>query len=134
MIWIYAHIKSERLIFVCDFIFGRILQEDYTLVYDTAKFNATSGIKLNYSNESLEGVQVIPAGLLEETGIRGQELNTGEWDGLPILFTNYSEEIPFDIFSATFYLITRYEEYLPAERDKHDRFKCEGSILSVCNH
>jgi hypothetical protein len=131
MIWIYAHIKSERLIFVCDFIFGRILHEDYTLVYDTAKFNATSGIKLNYSNESLEGVQVIPAGLLEETGIRGQELNTGEWDGLPILFTNYSEEIPFDIFSATFYLITRYEEYLPAERDKHDRFKCEGSILSV---
>ena len=86
MIWIYAHIKSERLIFVCDFIFGRILQEDYTLVYDTAKFNATSGIKLNYSNESLEGVQVIPAGLLEETGIRGQELNTG--DGTACLYSS----------------------------------------------
>ena len=98
MIWIYSHIISERLKFVCDFIFGRILHEDYTLLYDSAEFNAINGIKLNYSNESLEGVQLIPAALLGETGISRQELNTGEWDGLPILFTNYSDQIPFDIF------------------------------------
>ena len=131
MICIYSHMKSERLKYVCDFIFGNVLHESYTLVHNSVDFSAKSGVKLNYSNESLEGIQVFPSGLLGETEISQQELNIGDWQGLPIFFSNTLVEIPFDIFSATFYLISRYEEYLPAERDEHDRFKCEESILSM---
>ena len=36
---------------------------------------------------------------------------------------------PFDIFAASFYLVTRYEEYLPHVNDKYNRFKAEDSIL-----
>ena len=122
MICVYSHMKSERLKYVCDFIFGNVLHESYTLVHNSVDFSAKSGVKLNYSNESLEGIQVFPSGLLGETEISQQELNIGDWQGLPIFFSNTLVEIPFDIFSATFYLISRYEEYLPAERDEHDRF------------
>ncbi len=130
MIWIYSSIKSERLSYVCDFIFRSILQENYALVYETDEFDDKDGVKLNYSAESLEGIQIFPSGLLEDTGIRQQVLNSGTWGDLPTLFSYSSEKIPFDIFSATFYLISRYEEYLPSTRDKHDRFECEGSILT----
>jgi hypothetical protein len=36
--------------------------------------------------------------------------------------------MPFDIFSAAFYLMSRYEEYLPSIRDKHDRFDAKQSL------
>ena len=36
--------------------------------------------------------------------------------------------IPFDIFAASFYLITRYEEYLPHVQDVHERFPADESI------
>lgn len=37
-------------------------------------------------------------------------------------------DIPFDIFAASFYLITRYEEYLPHEADEHGRFRASSSV------
>jgi hypothetical protein len=37
-------------------------------------------------------------------------------------------DIPFDIFSAVFYMLSRYEEYLPYEPDLHGRFEAENSL------
>jgi hypothetical protein len=47
------------------------------------------------------------------------------------LFHNESSlaSIPFDIFSAIFYIISRYEEYLPHSKDKHGRYPHSESIL-----
>jgi hypothetical protein len=36
--------------------------------------------------------------------------------------------LPFDVFSAVFYLVTRYEEYLPFVKDKHGRFTAHLSL------
>jgi len=36
--------------------------------------------------------------------------------------------MPFDLFTASFYLVSRYEEYLPYEKDQHDRFPAKASI------
>jgi hypothetical protein len=41
----------------------------------------------------------------------------------------FSSETSNDIFSATFYLLSRYEEYLSFEGDKHGRFKASDSVL-----
>jgi len=46
---------------------------------------------------------------------------------MPIFFESKGE-IPFDFFSAAFYLVSRYEEYLPHQTDKHDRFKATESL------
>ena len=35
----------------------------------------------------------------------------------------------FDMFSAVFFIVTRYEEYYNSDPDKHGRFKYENSIL-----
>ena len=45
------------------------------------------------------------------------------------IFSNTEKEIPFDVFSASFYIISRYEEYLPHQTDLHGRYLPEQSIL-----
>ena len=37
-------------------------------------------------------------------------------------------DFPFDIFAATFYMVSRYEEYLEFKPDKHGRFCSSGSL------
>src|SRR6185436_12324127 len=37
-------------------------------------------------------------------------------------------DYPFDIFSAVFYLLSRYEEYLPHEKDEYGRYAHENSL------
>ncbi len=37
-------------------------------------------------------------------------------------------DFPFDIFAATFYLLSRYEEYLPHEKDMYGRYAHENSL------
>src|SRR5690606_13563221 len=50
-------------------------------------------------------------------------LNINRWKKSTVLFYNQPGAlIPFDIFSAVFYLISRYEEYLPHRKDGHGRY------------
>lgn len=52
------------------------------------------------------------------------------WADTPTLFPAPCEHgLPFDIFSAVFFLLSRYEEYLPFTPDKHERFPAAQSIL-----
>jgi hypothetical protein len=44
-----------------------------------------------------------------------------------VLFPVEEGTIPFDLFSASFYMLSRYEEYLPFSPDAHGRFPGAGS-------
>jgi hypothetical protein len=75
----------------------------------------------------------VASGLLFEVGVREQNIAIGEWRGILTLFKNDPKgDVPFDIFSAVFYLLSRYEEYLPHIRDKYNRFESESSL--ACQH
>lgn len=45
-----------------------------------------------------------------------------------IFFRTGGSEIPFDLFGASFWLLSRYEEYLPHKTDKFNRFHYKTSI------
>jgi hypothetical protein len=50
-------------------------------------------------------------------------------NGLPVLFPEHSgQSMDFDFFSAVFYMISRYEEYLHVNRDMHGRFPSGQSL------
>ncbi len=42
-------------------------------------------------------------------------------------------DLPFDPFAASFFLVTRYEEYLGTKRGKYNRYPGSESILSKYN-
>src|SRR5690606_3469890 len=56
-------------------------------------------------------------------------ITVGDWEGVPCFFgAGEKSKIPYDIFAASFYLISRYEEYLPHVKDLHKRFPPSESL------
>lgn len=127
---IYTEHKSPRLTYVLDWIFPAVLHIDYILVHNKA--DIPSGAFVISYGEALAGVLSIPAtGLLQQQNISKEKISTGSWQGLPVLFHSGSEahSLSFDIFSAIFFLLSRYEEYYPFTPDKHGRYPATDSIL-----
>lgn len=130
MVIVYSEIITSRLEYVCQFIFETLLETKFKLTSSTKDFNSSSGKKINYSNLELESdIHILPHGIIGESDIKSQEIKTGEWNGLKTIFHSGSGMVPFDFLSATFYLISRYEEYLPHETDNHKRYLANQSIL-----
>jgi hypothetical protein len=125
-ITIYAPVITPRLQYSCGIIFKTILGTDYTIIDSQPQ---SEKVDVNYSTESIKGsFQVIPSGLLEQKGLHSHEVIPGDVGGLKTLFHGAKDNLGFDIFSAVFYMCSRFEEYLPFEPDEHERFKAEHSI------
>jgi hypothetical protein len=57
------------------------------------------------------------------------DIKVSEWKGLPVFFQSSADpDFPFDVFAAAFFLISRYEEYLPHEADAHGRYMASSSL------
>jgi len=97
---------------------------------DIEEFKNSSEPKLNYSAIDVEDtLQIKPQGLLFEFGVGRLEIDVQTWKQLPVFFYNNPDGIiPFDFLSATFYLISRYEEYYHPDYDNHGRFLADNSL------
>ena len=110
-------------------MFKEVLHCKAKITDNLEEFNSSSGPKINYTPLDITGaIQIIPCGLLFENDVTAREIPVGAWQGMPTVFPNDNETIPFDLFSATFYLTSRYEEYTNTKRDHYNRFLPEESI------
>ncbi|XLS30184.1 polysaccharide deacetylase family protein [Flavobacteriaceae bacterium M23B6Z8] len=93
-------------------------------------FIAHTGPRITYSRQPLQNEFFVRShDLLFEQGIAAIDITMYEWDETPCFFpTNERSNIPFDIFAASFYLLSRYEEYLPHVKDNHGRYPAEESL------
>lgn len=136
MILVYAPKKSNRLSFILDLLLKSILKTDYKFTADKDVFEASDLPKLSYGDWAIDDELFIKADeLLFEKEIEVKNVSVNEWNGMPILFAHDHTlaSIPFDLFAASFYLISRYEEYLPSKRDLHGRFDPINSIAYKYN-
>lgn len=128
MIAIYNPHHSNRTKYVFDHIFEQQLGVGYLLL-NAPVLNNDAKVNINYSATPYEGwLNIQPSGFLNQTGIEPFEPSFKMRDQLPILFANNSA-LGYDVFSAIFYCLTRYEEYLEMTRDEHGRFSYQSSIL-----
>lgn len=126
---IFSEKVSSRQTYIFDFIFNEILKCPYKISTLKDEFINAIGFKINYSTLELESdLHIVPYELLFETNIHHQEIKIESWKNYPSFFKTSSNEIPFDIFSASFYLISRYEEYLPFKPDLYQRFPHTDSV------
>ncbi|MCK5168711.1 MAG: hypothetical protein KAQ75_02440, partial [Bacteroidales bacterium] len=130
MILIYTGKTSSRLEFILKFLFNDILGVESKLITDKEEFVSSDLPKINYSEESIEkSFQIIPTDLLFESDIIQKDIKVSNWVNQKIFFqTSEKSDIPFDLFAASFYLISRYEEYLPFKADQHGRFEANQSL------
>jgi len=131
MILIYCNKQTERLNYITQHIFTRILGVDFQICEDIPTFEQYQGYKINYSDVIFENeVSIIPHNLLFEQNIIPQNIDISTYKGMPICFqTKQLDEIlPFDVFAACFFFLSRYEEYLPHQKDAHQRYDETQSI------
>jgi hypothetical protein len=130
LILIYSPKSSPRLEFILKFIFNDIQGVEFQLTQDINEFESSKLSKLNYSSEKIDRcIQIVPEGFLFETDILQKEIKVNEWGGNKVFFeTSKDSDVPFDLLAASFYLISRYEEYLPFRADQHGRFEANQSL------
>ena len=130
MLLIYSHTVSKRLQYICSFIFKELLGIDFKLTIDSEAFKNHTGPKINYSDSKISSdefhIQNYP--LLFEQDIKSQAIECFTPNNNKAFFKTTNSDFTFDVFAASFYLITRYEEYLPHEKDMYGRYACENSI------
>jgi hypothetical protein len=124
MILFFTEHLSERVNYICHFIFKEQLGIEYRITNDAeeAKQHAYPVICYTSAKLNSDAFHIKPQGLLTETGIKDQEivcLNTKEY---PTFFEQKHGDVSFDVLAAAFYLISRYEEYLPHQKDEYGRF------------
>ncbi|HUR64990.1 MAG TPA: polysaccharide deacetylase family protein [Chitinophagaceae bacterium] len=126
---IYSETITARLRYIGDFIGKEISKGPLTFTNNKDEFSRYSGIKISYSPRSIcpDQFWIQPHNLLFETGIKEQEAGCFEWNGSKAFFKT-NGDLPFDIFAASFYLLSRYEEYLPHTKDMYGRYAHVNSI------
>lgn len=126
-LWIYSPDVTPRLEYTAGVIFSTVLGINYEITTDRRKIGASPAII--YTNEKVKDQFVIrPSGLLQETGQGHARPEVSVHDGMPLLFPTDGGSIPFDLFAAVFYMVSRYEEYLPFSPDAHGRFQGSASL------
>lgn len=130
MLIIYSTHSSPRLQYIADVLLNNLSGIEIFFTTQAEEFIQYEGPKINYSPNSLTGdeFKIMPVSLLFETGISSRPVECKESSRYKILFATENSDLPFDIFAASFYLLSRYEEYLPYPPDEYGRFPHTESI------
>ena len=138
MILIYSPEENPRVVWTLDLVFRQLLGIEYRLTTFPNELDFTEGPRLAYSiTPAGDHPWLKASGLLFERDIREQTqgIRPGNWNNLKTIFNLPASEeesqrsmLPFDLLSAVFYFVTRYEEYLPFEPDEHNRFHSSESL------
>lgn len=126
MLLIYSPITSPRLDYICSTLF----KKEVLITQDSNVYLNCKTAKINYSDTYLSDadLQIVPTGLVFQNSIQVQKIECLEWNGLTVFFKTETGIIPFDLFSAAFYLLSRYEEWLPYAPDHYGRYGHTNSL------
>lgn len=105
---------SPRLDYVLGYI-SNIWDVEMKMTNNWEEFIHSDLPKINYSPRDFENcVQILPHKLLFENDVHDFEFAT----------------IEDDIFALVFFFLSRYEEYVITERDRHNRFQAKSAYLN----
>jgi len=134
MVLIFTHRIASRSKYTFK-LFGAIIGLEFRLTTDKDEFISFAGPKFSYTKQPLgDELFFNSTWLLFETGIVVQELTFQSWEGMKVFYPTHRKSIlPFDPFGSAFFLISRYEEYLPHIKDQHGRYESRQSVASLNN-
>jgi len=133
MLLVYTHKITPRVTYTFKHICKRILGIEVRFTSKVEDFIAHDSLKMSYTKQPLSSELFIRSNdLLFETGLSDIDINVQTWENTKGFFpTGERSDLPFDIFAAAFYLLSRYEEYLPHVKDDYGRFLASESLAFV---
>lgn len=119
---LYSKQLSPRLQYVARFIAG-YFQLDAQITTEENFFASFTGPKICYHPAVVSSrlVWIQPHAFLFQNNIAPQTIFVFEKNNSPAFFKT-DDGYGFDLLSAIFYLLSRYEEYLPHKKDKYGRY------------
>ena len=134
MILVYTPKITRRIEYIFKHIFINIIGLEVNFTSKVDVFVSFEGPKLSYAPKKLYNEFYIKSNsILLEQGFSDVDIDVKNWEDSKCFFYNENGTIPFDIFAASFYLISRYEEYLPHLKDVYGRFSFQESIAHKNN-
>lgn len=128
--YLYTAKESNRLRYIVNTLLARPFGIEVHITTDAAVFNSATVPKINYSTETFENcIQIVPHAILFDFGIKDYLIEVHGHDRFQkYFFRNTKGHIPFDLFGASFWLLSRYEEYLPFKANKYNVFDYRSSL------
>ncbi|MDP4281795.1 MAG: polysaccharide deacetylase family protein [Bacteroidota bacterium] len=131
MLLVYVPEITRRISYIYSLVFEDLLGYKLELTTSLDDYRSCSGPRIACSKVPIDsGLFLKSDGLLYEKEIHEQHITLSTYEGLPVFFSHNDPDsiLPFDLMSASFYLVTRYEEYFPFEADRHGRFSSNQSL------
>ena len=130
MILIYCKKTTPRIEYIFNHFLNLIFKKKFSITNSKSNFLDFSGYKFSYGNVPISKELFFQSnGLLDEKGLENHEIKTFEWEGVKCFFKVSSKSaLPFDVFSASFFLLSRYEEYIPHTGNKFSQFNYLESV------
>lgn len=134
MLLIHVPKLTNRLGYTLNVLFHHVLHTEFSITTDEEYFLRYGDAKLCYGPRRLgDSLHIKNSKLLFQTSIEEQAPRPFQRNGQWMLFPVYGRDLdlPFDPLAATFYMVSRYEEYLPHREDEHGRFVTSENLAYV---
>jgi hypothetical protein len=128
---VYVPLLTPRIKYIFNFIFNDILQTQVGFSSNVSEFKASKLAKITYGDQAVADEPFFKQSdfLLSHT-ISAPTLKTTIFGDMIVPFAVDNSSLPFDVFAAAFYFVSRYEEYLPFQPDQDGHYPASASLQS----
>jgi hypothetical protein len=126
---IYVPKITPRIKYIFNFIFREVVYCDFEFTSIAEDFIKSDKPKFSYGEVALgDEMFFCSAKLLTKHKLEPIAISFTVFGDQKVPFSVEGGTLPFDVFSASFYFLSRYEEYFPFQADDHQRFPAELSL------
>jgi len=126
---VYVPILTPRIKYIFNFIFNEILHTQIGFSSIAEDFKASVLPKISYAQQPLANELFFKnADFLLSHTLSPPNIKTTTFGDMIVPFAIENSSLPFDVFAASFYFVSRYEEYLPYQADADGNYPAESSL------
>ena len=135
MLLFYTDEINPRIEYTAQLIFNQILGIEVAFTARSSEFLNSELPKLNYSYEKFgDEMYIKPHRFMHCKALIQPNIQPVWHEGEKYFFESSKDSVfPFDPLAASFFLVSRYEEYIETEKGKYKRYPAEKSILYKYN-
>jgi hypothetical protein len=126
---VYVPLLTPRIKYIFNFIFNDVLKTQVGFSSNLAEFKQSELPKISYADHPVADELFFKnSDLLLAHNIVQPNIKTTSFGDTIVPFAVSGSTLPFDVFAASFYFVSRYEEYLPFNQNKAGFFSAAQSL------